>query len=529
MENQELMLKKKTLLSEEPTLSPEKEAAYISKISDLTAKNSSLEEENADLRQQLAIMKKALYGQKSEKTQVIMEDAEQLSMFNEAEAAAEEKVIEKEDKITVVSHERKKHSTHKDSFENLETEEVIHKAEDKVCPECGSEMKVIGKEFVRDELVYVPAKMFVRKHYVEKTRCVSCGIDESRDNEREDDIPVQVFGRAKAPAALIPGSFCSPELLAHILYSKYVQAVPLYRQEKDYAACGAKVSRQTMSNWVIWAAINKAKPVFDIMKKHLLCQPVIHADETVVQVLHEPGKKAKTDSRMWVYCTDTSADRYIALFEYSSTRNGDNAANFLGDYSGYLVCDGYDGYNKLQKVTRCGCWAHARRKFVEALPTDKELISTSTAAKAVNLINEFYAIERSFEGLQPEERHKQRQERLKPALDAFYAWLETAGVSSGTKLSKAIGYALNEKKYLYRFLGSPYVSIDNNRAENAVRPFVVGRKNWLFSNTQNGAKASALIYSLAVTACANRINMEDYFFRLLTSDEQVLPWSDLSE
>ena len=247
MLNKELQIKIAKLLMEESLLTPEKEAEYISAITALTDKNTSLEEENADLKQQLALLKKALYGQKSEKTQVIMEGAEQLTMFNEAEEATDVKVIEKDDKITVVTHERKKHSTHKDSFENLETEEVVHKAEDKVCPECGSEMKVLGKEFVRDELVYVPARMFVRKHYVETICCTSCGIDENRDNEREDDIPVQVILKSDAPAALITGSFCSPELLAHILYSKYVQAVPLYRQEKDYAACGAKLRRQTMS------------------------------------------------------------------------------------------------------------------------------------------------------------------------------------------------------------------------------------------------------------------------------------------
>lgn len=412
MENNELELKSEQLNAESNVLTPEKEAAYRTRI-------SSLEEEVSDLRQQLALLKKALYGQKSEKTQVIMEDDGHLSLFNEAEDTAEEKIIEKADKITVVTHERKKHSTHKDSFENLETEEVIHEAKDKVCPECGSETEVIGKEFIRDELVYVPARMFVRKHYVETVRCVSCGIDESRDNEREEDIPDQVIVKAASPNALIPGSFCSSELLAYILYSKYVQAVPLYRQEKDYAACGAKLSRQTMSNWVIWAAVNKAKSVFDIMKEKLLSQPVIHADETVVQVLHEPGRKAKTDSRMWVYCTDKSAGRYLAPFEYSPTRNGDNAAKFLGDYSGYLVCDGYDGYNKLEKVTRCGCWAHARRKFVEALPTDKELIPTSIAARGINLINEFYEIKRSLEELEPKEKHNRWQEQLSRLLTSF--------------------------------------------------------------------------------------------------------------
>lgn len=171
---------------------------------------------------------------------------------------------------------------------------------------------------------------------------------------------------------------------------------------------------------ILWEAVNKAKAVVGLMKKQLLEQPVIHADETVVQVLHEPNRKAKTDSRMWVYCTDKSADRYIALFDYSPTRNGDNAVKFLGEYSWYVVCDGFDGYNKLTNVTRCGCWAHARRKFVEALPIDKALLSTSTAAKGVNLINEFYVIERSFDEMKPEEKHKQRQERLKPALDAFF-------------------------------------------------------------------------------------------------------------
>lgn len=163
---------------------------------------------------------------------------------------------------------------------------------------------------------------------------------------------------------------------------------------------------------------------------------------------------------------------------------------------------------------------------MEALPTDKAPLSTSTAAKGVNLINEFYAIERSFDEMKPEEKHKQRHEHLKPALDAFFAWLETVNASSGTKLSKAVNYAINEKKYLYRFLESPYVSMDNNRAENAIRPFVVGRKNWLFSNTQNGARASALIYSLAVTACANGMNVEQYFYRLLTSDVPLMPWDE---
>ena len=238
--------------------------------------------------------------------------------------------------------------------------------------------------------------MFVRKHYVETIRCTSCGIDESRDNENDKDIPKQVIIKAAAPNALIPGSFCSPELLAHILYSKYIQAVPLYRQEKDYTACGAKLSRQTMSNWVIWAAVNKAKPVFDLMKEKLLSQPVIHADETVVQVLHEPGRKAKTDSRMWVYCTDTLRFLNILLQETEIMQQ-----SFLEIIRGILSVTDMTATTSLKRSQRCGCWAHARRKFVEALPTDKELVLTSAAAKNVNLINEFYENERSLMDLHP--------------------------------------------------------------------------------------------------------------------------------
>lgn len=194
---------------------------------------------------------------------------------------------------------------------------------------------------------------------------------------------------------------------------------------------------------------------------------------------------------------------------------------------------------KLKPIQECGCTAQTNLpadtlRFLNILLQETEimqqsfleLILTSAAAKGVNLINEFYEIERSLEELEPKVKHKQRQEQLKPALDVFFVWLETVNASSGTKLSKAVSYAINEKKYLYRFLGSPYISIDNNRAENAIRPFAVGRKNWLFSNTQNGARASALIYSLAVTACANGLNVEDYFFRLLTSDVPVMPWND---
>ena len=273
------------------------------------------------------------------------------------------------------------------------------------------------------------------------------------------------------------------------------------------------------------------------MKEKLLRSSVIHADETVVQVLREPNKKAKTDSRMWVYCAGKYEEHSNILFEYSPTRNGENARNFLGAYSGYVVCDGYDGYNKLTEAIRCGCWAHARRKFVEALPTDRSLLANSVAAKGVELCNEIFLLEREFEGkdgrgaqikkpLTATEKHEQRQERLKPVLDGLFAWLNEIPVSGGTKLARTVQYCLNEKQYLCRCLENGNIPVDNNRAENAIRPFVVGRKNWLFANSVKGAEASAVAYSLAATAVANGLNVEEYFTELCRM-KQILPWKEV--
>jgi transposase IS66 len=273
------------------------------------------------------------------------------------------------------------------------------------------------------------------------------------------------------------------------------------------------------------------------MKEKLLRSSVIHADETVVQVLREPNKKAQTDSRMWVYCAGKYEKHSNILFEYSPTRNGENARNFLGAYSGYVVCDGYDGYNKLTEAIRCGCWAHARRKFVEALPTDRSLLAHSVAAKGVELCNEIFLLEREFEGkdgrgaqikkpLTATEKHEQRQERLKPVLDGLFAWLNEIPVSGGTKLARAVQYCLNEKQYLCRCLENGNIPVDNNRAENAIRPFVVGRKNRLFANSVKGAEASAVVYSLAATAVANGLNVEEYFTELCRM-KQILPWKEV--
>ncbi len=485
--------------------------------------NTALKEENAELKERLAWLEKQVYGQKSEKSEVVLERAEQVPLFDEAEQEAD--VNPKALQTVEVKSNKRVKRTRDEIFADLDVEEVFHEVEDKICDKCGAEMTVIGKEKIRDELVYVPAHLFLRRHAAEVVKCTSCGMDESHDADLPD-IEKCTIRTAEVPAPMIPHSFCSPELLSHIVHEKYCNAVPLHRLEKDFAAKGANISRTTMANWIIMAAQMWVKPVWEQMHRELVTSLVIHADETVVQVLNEPGRKAKTDSRMWVYCNGKVNDHSNILFEYTPTRNGDNAVKFLGDYRGYYVCDGYDGYNKLKNAVRCGCWAHVRRKFVDALPSDKSLLPTSYAAKGVEYCNRLFLLERKYsdedekgnriaEPLTPEERHNARQAQSKPVIDAFFAWLDSFEPAAKSNLAKAVQYAKNEKKYLYRFLESGDIPIDNNRAENAVRPFCVGRRNWLFSASVKGTEA-----------CANGRNVEEYLTELFRCEAGtvVLPW-----
>ena len=286
--------------------------------------------------------------------------------------------------------------------------------------------------------------------------------------------------------------------------------------------------KATMSNWVLTAAEQWCLPVVEKMTKQLLLSDVIHADETVIQVLHEGGRKATSESRMWVYCNGKINDRSIVIFDYKPTRKGANAEEFLKGWSGYLVRDQFSGYHVLKNVNHCGCWAHMRRRFIEAIPSDKKLHSTSVAVQAVERIKRIYHEEGLLKNCTSDERYKERQKIIKPLIDEFFAWLETLPVSGKNKLAEAIGYAINEKAYLYTFLENGNVPMDNNRAENAIRPFAVGRKNWLFSNTARGADCSAALYSIVSTAQANGLDAEKYLTELFRQPAGtiILPWKE---
>ena len=441
----------------------------------------------------------------------------------------DEKVISEKDHeetIIVPEHKRKKKRTFEEAMADLPVEKVIHELEDKTCDKCGAEMIEIGKE-ERDELVYTPAKFHIRRHIIKVYKCTKCGSAPEKDAELEDIEACHIV-KAYYPKPMIQGSYCSPELLAHIIYEKYGKAVPLHRQEKDLASKKIPLLKATMSNWVLTAAEQWCLPVVRKMTEQLLSSEVIHADETVIQVLHEEGRKATSESRMWVYCNGRINDQSIVIFDYKPTRKGANAAEFLKGWSGYLVRDQFSGYHVLKNVKHCGCWAHMRRRFVEAIPSNKKLHSTSVAVQAVERIKRIYHEEGLLKNCSADERYKERQKIIKPLIDEFFAWLEPLPVSGKNKLAEAIGYAKNEKAYLYTFLENGNVPMGNNRAENAIRPFAVGRKNWLFSNTARGAECSAALYSIVSTAQANGLDAEKYLTELFRQPAGtiIMPWKE---
>ena len=494
----------------------------------LRSRVAVLEEELALIREQLAWLKKQVFGRKTEQSSVIMDNGQQLTLFQEEQGQSAKNA---EETITVPEHKRKKKRTHDDWMSKLPVEEIEHKEEHPICENCGAEMKEIGKEKAYDELVFTPAKYHIRRHIVYTYKCPECGeYPEDYDNET-DAIERCNIRRAYYPKPMIPGSFCSPELLAHIVYEKYAKAVPLHRQEKDLASKHIPLLKATMSNWILTAAEKWCLPVVKKMHELLLAGSVIHADETPVQVLHEEGRKTTTESKMWVYCNGKMKDRSIVIFDYKPTRKGANAQEFLQGFHGYLVRDGFSGYHVVTGVKHCGCMTHARRYFVNAMPKDKAAHGSSIAAEAVRYFDRIYHEEGLLANMTAEERYKERLAKIKPLLDELFAWLETVPISGKGNLSKAVNYALHEKPYLYTFLEDGNVPIDNNRAENAIRPFAIGRKNWLFSNTANGASCSAILYSIVATAQANGLNTEQYLTQLFSQPAGtiILPFKDGTE
>lgn len=472
------------------------------------AEYEELKSQNEWLLEQLRLANKKRFGVSSEK--VHKELMGQLSLtFNEAEAY----IAPPGRKVTeVAAHTRQKRSSKLEDVlpENVPVEIVEHRLseEERECPICGELMAEIGKE-VRRTLKIIPAQVSIREDWYYTYACRRC---------QNEGTETPVVKAEKAPA-VIPGSYASAEAVAHIAVQKFAMGSPLYRQEQEWNRQGVKLSRQTMSNWLLWVSEHWLRPVYDEQHQQLLRRQVLHADETTLQVLQEPGKKAQTKSYMWLYRTGGDAEHPIVLYEYQPSRKGEHAEKFLDGFSGYLHADGYQGYHKLPGNIRVvGCWAHARRKFDEALnaiPPDRR--EGSAALTGLQYCNELFAWEKEFAALSPEERYKQRLEREQPVLDALLSWADSisGAVAPKSALGKALHYLREQWPYLIRCLEDGRLELSNNRAERSIKPFVIGRENFLFANTPLGAQSSAVLYSLIETAKENGLDPYRYLVWLL--------------
>jgi len=475
--------------------------------------------------EQFRLAKHRQFGASSEKSEY---DIDQINLFNEAEATADEKVAEPE-LVEVEKHYRKRKRSASDRLpEDLPVEVIEHELppDGKVCEECGGALHVMGHE-VRRELKIIPAQVKIVEHRQHIYSCRSC-------EKNNDHTPIV---KAELPEPVIKGSFASAEAVSHIMTQKFVMGVPLYRQEQEWNRQGIMLSRQTMSNWLIRCANDWLKPMYKRLKEDLLKREVLHGDETTLQVLHEPGKSAQQKSYMWMYRTSGDTKRAIVLYEYQPDRKWERPETFLKGFIGYLHADGYDGYHNLpDNITVVGCWAHMRRKFDEALKVlpekDREDCGAMRGKRYCDLL---FKHEREFADLNPAERLQKRTELSKPVIDEFFTWVENLNALPKSLLGQATQYALNQRLYLERYLIDGRLEISNNRGERSIKPFVIGRKNFLFANTPNGANASAVIYSIVETAKENFLKPFDYLVFLLQNVpstpisklDDFFPWSDI--
>ncbi len=442
-------------------------------------------------------------------------------LFNEAEALA----VESDTQEEAISYTRKK-PTRKPLPKDLPREVIVHDIsdEEKVCGCCAGELHRIGED-KSEKLQFIPAQVKVIEHVRPKYACRAC----------EKDGISNTVKQAPVPHSVIPKGYATPSLLSQIITSKYQYGLPLYRQESMFKQHGIELSRKTMADWIIRCA-ELFKPLYDQLHQHILKQPVIAADETTLKVV----ESEKVNSYMWLYASGADSPignisgteiPNIVLYDYHNSRAGQCAVNFLKGYSGYLQVDGYQGYEQTQ-ATLIGCWAHARRKFMEAKKGAGKK-GSGKADWALNHIQKLYRLETQLKDKTVEERYITRQEKSVPLLSQLHMWLMKSAqqVLPKTKLGEAIQYCLNQWKKLERYTLDGLLSIDNNRAERGIKPFVIGRKNLLFSQTATGANASAVLYSIIETAKANDLNVFEYVMTCLdelsqpdVNIEQLLPW-----
>ncbi len=484
--------------------------------------------------EQMADLKRHRFGRSSEKHEAenqisFMEVDGKIVFFNEAEAVAAGENTQEEPENVSRRKPQKKQGKREEDLEGLPVVVVEHSMTD---DELEDKFGKDGWKQLPDEVYrrysFTPAKVEVEEHHVK----VYAGKK-----------TVEIV-KAEHPECLLRGSLVSPSLEAAVMNAKYVNAVPLYRQEQEFERYGLHISRQNMANWTIQCADRYLAVLYDYLHEKLYSYHVLQADETPVLV-NKDGRPAGSKSYMWVYRTGRMyTERQIVLYEYQKTRNASHPREFLKDFNGVCVTDGYQVYHTIEgereDLRIAGCWSHARRRFdeaVKALPKQKQ--KDSRAYLALTMIQAIYREEKQLKDLPAGERKDRRQLSVKPMVEAYFTWVREnlPKVPPKSKTWEGFNYSLNQEKYLKVFLDDGEVPMDNNAAEQSIRGFCIGKKNWVMIDTIAGAKASAIIYSIAETAKANNLKPYDYFEYLLTEIpkhlddtdrsflDDLLPWS----
>lgn len=482
--------------------------------------------------QALLHARKKLFGPSTEVTQT---DG-QLSLFESVQELAERLNLSKE-KITVKPYTRtaRKPGVRKEMLAGFpqEVEKYVLPAEEK-CSVCGGEMKVTGKKVVRTEVEFQPAKLIVKQIIQQVAKCVNCGTEDSPNEKCH-------FQKAAVPVPPLAYSISTPSLIAQVMYQKFALGLPLSRQEKDWYRLGLVLSRSNMANWVIRCSEEWFKPVYWRIYEKLLECDLIHMDETRIRCNKEEGKLPSSESFMWVMRSAASEDIQAAFFFYSRSRGGENARKLLKDFNGYLITDAYAGYDTVPDIKRALCWSHARRYLIESIPLDSQgkEIPGSKGAEGREYINLLFKVEEEIKNLPYEEKKQKRQDASKPILDAFWTWVEktSAMYTTNEKLTQALGYCQNQRKYLETFLEDGRIPLSNNYCEANIKPFATARRAWLFADTPKGAFANGVLYTLVESARANDLDVYEYLKHLLIETlnnhhlenpsviDRLLPWS----
>ena len=503
-------------------------------MEELTKETHALNQKMQLLMEQVVLAKHHRFGKSTER----MEDTTQISFmeidgkivfFNEAEAVSDPDMEEPEE-LELKKGSRRKQGKKDQDLSGLPVRRIDHYlSEQELEDEFGENGWKQLPDMISRQYCFVPAKVEIEEHHI--------GVYADKKDEH--------MVRAPHPKALLHGSLVSPSLGAAVMNGKYVNAVPLYRLEKEFERYGLAISRANMANWMIRLSEEYLSVFYDHLHRKIYDFDVIGADETPVEV-NKDGRPAGSKSYIWVYRSGgINSTHHIVLYEYQKTRNASHPVRFLKDYEGICVTDGYQVYHSAEKtlehVTIAGCWVHARRYFDEALKIIPQAVrSKSWGYLVMKQIQAIYREEGKLKDLKTEERLKQRQLVIKPLVDALFAYAKQHQVPVGTqgKLARAVTYLLNQEKYLRVFLENGEMPMDNNASERAIRGFCIGRKNWQLIDTIRGAENSAIIYSIAETAKANDLKPYEYFEHLLTEIpkhmedtdrsflDDLLPWSE---